>query len=379
MQFLKPSPTFAIMGKAQELKKKGFPVLNFSVGEPDFDTPEHVKEAAVRAMKEGFTRYTATAGILELREAIAEKLKKENGIDAEPEEVIVSPGGKHALNNIFQTLCEKGDEVIIPSPYWPSFMEQVRLCEATPVVVEGTEFKVSADELREKISPKTKALILNSPNNPSGAVYSKNELKKIAELSLENGFWIIADEMYEKFVFEGEHYSMASLGEEIKEKTITINGLSKTYAMTGWRIGYCHAKKELAQAISHLQGNASGNANSIAQKAAIAALTGPQQSVQSMVREFDKRRVLLAKGLNQLKGFSCPIPDGAFYAFPSVQNCFNDKTRNSLEFCEFLLNELHLATVPGHEFGKEGFARFSCATSTENIQEALERLQKKFG
>lgn len=376
---IKPSATLAMLSRAKELKKKGEPVLDFSVGEPDFDTPQNIKGAAAKAMREGFTKYTDPRGILELREAIAEKLRKENHVDAMPENIVVSHGAKHALFNVFAALCGKGDEVIIPAPYWPSFSEMVKLCEATPVVLSPKGLKFSAEELREKVSARTKLLVFNYPNNPSGVVYTKSELEKIAEVAVENNFFVISDEIYEKFIYTGETYtSFASLGKEISDLTITVNGVSKTYAMTGWRIGYLCGRKEIVDAITAVQGNASGNPNSIAQKAALEAITGPQGSVKKMILEFAKRREIISKGLSQINGFECEKPQGAFYAFPSVAGCFGKKARDSSGLSSFLLEKLKIAAVPGRDFGKEGFMRFSFATGTDTIIQGIERLKKQF-
>lgn len=376
---VKPSPTLAMLNRAKELKKKGGPVLDFSVGEPDFDTPQNIKDAAAKAMREGFTKYTDPRGILELREAIAQKLRKENKVDAAPENIVVSHGAKHALFNVFAALCEKGDEVIIPAPYWVSFSEMVKLCEATPVILASKNLKFSPEELQEKVSGKTKLLVLNYPNNPSGVIYTRNELEKIAQVAVENNFFVISDEIYEKFIYTGEPFtSFASLGKEIADLTITVNGVSKTYAMTGWRIGYLCARKEITDAISACQGNASGNPNSIAQKAALEAITGPQDFVKKMVAEFAKRREIISKGFSEIRGFECEKPMGAFYAFPSVAKCFGAKARNSSGLASFLLEELKIAAVPGRDFGKEGFMRFSFATSTDTITQGIERLKKQF-
>lgn len=379
VQGIKPSPTLTMLARAKELKKRGEPVLDFSVGEPDFDTPQNIKDAAVKAMREGFTKYTDPRGIPELREAIAQKLKKDNNVDAAAENIAVCNGAKHALFNIFQALCEKGDEVIIPAPYWVSFSEMVKLCEGAPKILPSKNLKFSADELREKVSPKTKLLILNYPNNPSGVVYTKNELKKIAEIALENNFFVISDEIYEKFIYANETYtSLASLGKEIANLTITVNGVSKTYAMTGWRIGYLCARKDIANAINAAQGNASGNPNSIAQKAALEAITGPQDSVKKMISEFTKRREIMLKGFSGIKGFECEKPDGAFYAFPKISGCFDSKIKNSSELASFFLEQLKIAAVPGFDFGKESYMRFSFATNTQTIIEGIERLKKHF-
>ncbi len=375
---IKQSPTLSILAKAKELKKKGINVLDFSVGEPDFDTPQNIKDAAIKALKDGFTKYTAPAGIPELRTAIADKLKKENKVDCTPSQIIVSDGAKHSLNNIFQVLCQKGDEVLVPAPYWPSFVQQVKLSDATPKIIQCDNLKLSAEKLLENISPKTKALIINSPNNPSSVVYAKNELKKIAEVCVEKNIYVISDEIYEKLVYDEEHYSIASFGQEIRDKTITVNGFSKTYSMTGWRVGYACANDEIIHAIDCLQGNACGNTTSIAQKGALEALLGPQDSVKKMAGEFKKRRDQIEKGLSKVNGFSCPKPMGAFYAFPNVLGAFNKKFSNSTEFCNFLLEELNIATVPGNEFGKEGHMRFSFATSLQTIIQGVEKLQNYF-
>ncbi len=382
---IKPSPTLAVDSKAKELKAKGFDVVNFGVGEPDFDTPEHIKEAAIKAIKDGFTKYTPVDGINELKEAIIDKLEVDNGLKYSKENILVSCGAKHSLYNIAQALLGPGDEVIIPAPYWVSYPDQVLINDAQPVIVETYEedsFTLRPEVLESKITSKTKALILNSPSNPTGFIYDKKTLERIAEIVLKHNIYVISDEIYEKLIYDGEkHISIASLGEEIKNKTIVVNGLSKSYAMTGWRIGYAAGPVEIIKTMTKIQSQSTSNPTSIAQKAAVAALRGPQDCVDNMRKEFENRRNYLIDGLNNINGISCKLPKGAFYAFPNIKNTLNKKTLNvqinsSMDLSLYLLEKSLVALVPGSAFGAEGYIRISYATSMENLKKGIERIKE---
>ncbi len=381
---VKPSPTLAVDSRAKELRAKGMDVVNFGVGEPDFDTPEHIKEAAIKAIRDGFTKYTPVGGIDELKEAIIEKLERDNGLLYSKENIIVSCGAKHSLYNIAQVLFGPEDEVIIPAPYWVSYPDQVLLNDAKPVIVDTREeddFMLRAEALKEKITPRTKAVILNSPSNPTGFIYTEKMLKETAEIALKNNFYIISDEIYEKLIYDGErHISIASLSEEIKNKTIVVNGLSKSYAMTGWRIGYAAGPADIIKAMTKVQSQSTSNPTSIAQKAAVAALRGPQDCVEQMRQEFEKRRNYLIRELNSISGISCKMPKGAFYAFPTVKDLFGKKADNvqinsSMDLSIYLLEKAMVALVPGSAFGAEGYVRVSYATSMENLSKGIERIR----
>ncbi|MCL4537859.1 MAG: pyridoxal phosphate-dependent aminotransferase [Nitrospirae bacterium] len=382
---IKPSPTLAMDAKAKALKAQGLDIVNFGVGEPDFDTPEHVKEAAIKAIKDGFTKYTPVGGIDELKEAVVEKLKKDNNLEYSKEEIIVSCGAKHSLYNIAQALYGPGDEVIIPSPYWVSYPDQVLLNDAVPVFAKTYEedsFMLKPDVLESKITKKTKAIILNSPSNPTGLTYDKKTLEAIAEIALKHNVYIISDEIYEKLVYDGiEFISIASLGKEIKDKTIVVNGLSKSHAMTGWRIGYAAGPKDIIKAMTNIQSQSTSNPTSIAQKAAVAALTGPQDFISVMHAEFDKRRKFLVEGLNSIEGVRCLKPTGAFYAFPNVSRLYGKKTgtrqiNSSIDMAMYLLEDANVALVHGEAFGDDNYIRISYATSMENIKKGLERIKE---
>lgn len=378
---VKPSPTLAVDSRAKELKAKGMDIVNFGVGEPDFDTPEHIKEAAIKAIKEGFTKYTPVGGIDELKEAIIEKLERDNGLKYGKENIIVSCGAKHSLYNIAQALFGPGDEVIIPSPYWVSYPDQVLLNDAQPVIVETYEendFMLSQEALKEKITPRTKAIILNSPSNPTGFIYTEKALQEIAEVALKHNLYIISDEIYEKLIYDGEkHISIASLSEEIKNRTIVVNGLSKSHAMTGWRIGYAAGPVDIIKAMTKIQSQSTSNPTSIAQKAAVAALRGPQDCVERMRQEFEKRRNYLVAELNKIEGISCKMPKGAFYAFPNIKKILGKKGINSsMDLSIYLLEKALVALVPGSAFGAEGYIRISYATSMENLEKGIERIRK---
>ena len=380
---ISPSATLAITAKAKQLKAEGVDVIGFGAGEPDFDTPQNVKEAAIKAIEAGVTKYTPTSGLLGLREAICEKLKKDNGLEYTPAEVIVSSGAKDSLYNTMMVLCDPGDEVIVPTPYWVTYPEQVKLAGGIPVFIktnESTGFKITPEMLKAAITPKTKILILNSPSNPTGAVYAPEELEEIAEIAVANGLYVISDEIYEKVIYdENVHKSIASFGEEIKKLTVTINGLSKSYSMTGWRLGYAAADKEIVSAISRLQGHSTSHPTSFVQKAGVEALNGPQDFVEMMTREFDERRKVIVDGLNAIPGITCPEPGGAFYVFPNVSGLFGKtfngkKIESADDLASYLLDEAKVAIVPGSGFGAEENVRLSYATSMANIKNGLRRI-----
>lgn len=369
---VKPSATLAISAQAKELKRKGENVINLSAGEPDFATQDYIKKAAIKALKENFTRYTDTAGIKELREKISLKLKKDNDLNYSPEEIIVSTGAKQALYNALMVLCNPGDEVIIPAPYWVSYPEMVRLVEAIPVVLPTKNFRIEPEKLERKITKKTKVIILNSPANPTGVVYKKEELKEIAEIIVRHNVHCLSDEIYEKIIYGRiKHISIATLNEKIKNLTILINGFSKSYAMTGWRLGYAAGNKEIIAGMKKLQSHSTSCPNSIAQKAALAALGGNQSEVERMRKEFEKRRNFLTKRLNEIKGVTFPEPEGAFYIFLS-----HPQISDSLNFAKELLEKEKLAVVPGIGFGKEGYLRISFAASLREIGEGIKRLKR---
>ncbi len=379
-----PSQTLAVDALAKKMKAAGVDVIGFGAGEPDFDTPEHIKKAAEEALEKGFTKYTASSGIDELRKVICEKLRRDNSLDYLPEEILVSCGTKHSLWNVFQVIVEEGDEVIVPSPYWVSYAEQIKLCGGKPVFVETREasgFSIDPEVAGKKISGKTKAIVINSPNNPTGAVYGRNELEQLAGLAAENDLYIISDEVYEKIIYGREHLSIASLG-AAKERTIVVNGFSKTYSMTGWRIGYAAGPKEVVKAMADIQSHCTSNPTSFAQKGAVAAITGPQDCVGKMVEEFWKRRNLVLNELKRIPGVTCAKPDGAFYVFPNISTFFGKKTSagnellNSNDFAKYLLEEARVAVVPGSAFGSDSHIRISYATSEENIIKGMERIRE---
>lgn len=382
---LNPSPTLGLTARAKAMRADGIDVIGLGAGEPDFDTPEHIKAAAVRAISEGFTKYTPTAGTPELKKAICERFKEDDGLDYEPSQIIVSCGAKHSIYNIIQVLCEDGDEVIIPAPYWVSYTEQVNAAGATPVIIptnEETGFKISPQLLSQNITDKTKLLVLNSPSNPTGAVYSKQELEALAGIILKKGIWVISDEIYNKIIYDGiEQVSIASLGPEIKALTLVVNGASKAYSMTGWRIGYAAGDKEIIGAMSNLQDHSTSNPTSISQQAAIAALTGTQEPLRQMTQEFEKRRNYIVERLNRIPYISCFKPQGAFYAFPSISGLLGKSIKsktinNSMDMAELLLTEASVAVIPGGPFGADEHIRLSYATSMDNIVAGLDRIEK---
>ena len=371
---ISPSKTLEIDAKAKQLKKEGKGVVILAAGEPDFNTPENIKQAAKKAIDGNFTRYTPVGGITELRKAVAEKFGRENKIGYDASEVMISCGGKHSLYNIMMAALDKEDEVILPVPYWVSYEEMIKLAEAKPVLCKtDVKFKLTADMVREKITDKTKMLILNSPCNPSGAVVEASEIKKIADLAVKHDFYVLSDEVYEHFVYNGKkNLSIASLNDEIKNLTITSNSVSKTYAMTGWRIGYTGANKEIIKAMENLQSHSTSNPSNIAQYAALEALSGPQNSVKQMLEAFDERRKFVHKRLNEIEGISCAAPEGAFYAFADISMT----KMKSMEFASRLLDEALVAAVPGIAFGMEGHIRLSYAASIQEIEKGLDRIEK---
>lgn len=381
---ISPSPTLSIDSKFKEMKANGEDVVGFGAGEPDFDTPQHIKDAAIAAIQAGKTKYTPAAGTLALRKAVAEKFKRENGLDYKPTDIVVSNGAKHSLVNAFMAICNPGDEVIIPAPYWVSYPEMVKIADGVPVIVNSTEednFKVTAAKLREAITDKTRAIVLNSPSNPTGMVYTEEELREIAELAVEKNIYVVSDEIYEHLIYEGKHVSIASFNDQIKDLTIVINGVSKTYAMTGWRIGYAAANGDIAKAMANIQSHASSNPNSIAQEATVAALTGGYEEVDRMRRHFMKRRDFMVHYINSMEKISCMKPHGAFYIMMNISQLIGEEfygrvIRSSDDFAEVFLQVAKVAVVPGSGFGAENYVRWSYATSMDNIVEGLERLQK---
>ena len=385
---ISPSPTLVIDSKAKAMKKKGIDVVGFGAGEPDFDTPEYIRNAAKAALDKGMTRYTPSSGTLELRTAICEKLKRDNGLEYEPDQIVVSNGAKHSLFNICQTILDPGDEVIIPEPFWVSYPELVQIAGGVPVMVHGHEendFLVSADDMKPYITPRTKAIILNSPNNPNGCVWTREMLEDIARLAVENQLFVISDEIYEKLVYDGEkHVSIASLGEEIKAQTFVVNGFSKAYAMTGWRLGYCAGPTNVMKAVGALQSHATSNPNSIAQYAGYVALSGGDDIIAAMVAEFDRRRKHIVSRINAIPGLSCRMPKGAFYVMMNISELIGaaqgDKViRSSTDFAELLLENAKVAVVPGLGFGSDMHVRLSYATSMENIDRGLDRIAQFVG
>ncbi|MBU3934254.1 MAG: pyridoxal phosphate-dependent aminotransferase [Candidatus Omnitrophica bacterium] len=385
VSLISPSVTLAITAKAKQMKQEGIDVIGFGAGEPDFDTPDHIKEAAKKALDEGFTKYTPASGIPELKKAICKKFKTDNNLDDSPEEILVSCGAKHSIFNAVLALCNEGDEVILPSPYWVSYPEMIKVAGAKPVILKTTQennFKFSPQQLRATITPKTKLLILNSPSNPTGMVYTKDELVAISKVLVEKGIFCISDEIYEKIIYDGEeHISIASLGLDIKRLTIVVNGVSKSYSMTGWRIGYAAGPKEIIQVMSNLQSHSTSNPTSISQKAALAALEGPQDPLDNMVAEFGKRRDYIVEKLNSINGVSCLKPQGAFYVFPDLSQIigriFKEQiVRDSVFLAQILLDEANVAVVPGSAFGADGNLRLSYAASMENITKGLNRIEE---
>ena len=388
MKSLAPSSTLAVQAKAKELRARGVNVISFGAGEPDFDTPERIKDAAIQALKRGQTKYTEVGGIPELRAALCTKFQRDNDLHYEPAEVLISVGGKHTIFNLFTAVLDPGDEVVIPSPYWVSYPEQVRLVGGVPVSVatdEATGFDLDPDRVRAAVTARTKVVVVNSPNNPTGAIFSRAAKEAIGRLAVERDLLVLSDECYEPMTYEGRHFSMAQLGPEVKARTLVVNTCSKAYAMTGWRIGLAAGPRELIRAMTDVQSQVTSNPSSIAQWAAVEALSGPQDDVAKMAAEFDRRRRLIVAGLNALPGVSCVMPKGAFYAFANVSGLFGRRApasdgapaktlASSTDVTEFLLTRALVAVVPGVDFGSDHHIRMSYATSTELIREGLDRM-----
>jgi aspartate aminotransferase len=382
---ISPSSTLAIDAKAKKMKADGIDVIGFGAGEPDFDTPAHIKEAAIKAINEGFTKYTPASGTLELKQAVCRKFIKDNGLEYAPSNIVISNGAKHSLVNAFQAICNPGDEVIIPAPFWVSYPEMVKLADGVPVVLNTTEedgFKFTIKQIENAITGKTKAIVINSPSNPTGMIYSKELLQEVADLAVSKGIYVISDEIYEKLIYDGfEHVSIASFNEKIKELTIVVNGVAKTYAMTGWRIGYTASNAKIAEIMGNVQSHATSNPNSIAQKAAQAALDGPQDEVGVMKAEFVKRRDYMIEKINSIPGLSCIKPNGAFYVMMNIskiigKELYGTKINGSDDFANLLLEKANVALVPGSGFATDIHVRLSYATSLKNITEGLNRIEK---
>ena len=372
---LKPSITLEITAKAKKMRSEGIDIISLSAGEPDFNTPDLVKEAAKQAIDENFTRYTPAAGILELRKGVAEKLKRDNDLEYSPECISLCSGAKHAIYNVIQVLCDPNDEVLIPAPYWVSYPEMVLLASAKPVIIPTTEsmnFKITPDLLEKYVTKKSKILILNSPSNPTGMVYSGEELKALSEFVCKNDLIVISDEIYEKLIYDGEHVSIASFHDEIKQRTVVVNGFSKSHAMTGWRVGYTAARIEIAQAMNNLLSQSTSNVSSITQKASLAALLVEESVIRNMRNEFLKRRDLIVDRLNNIAGVTCLKPEGAFYVFPNIKNL---QRGPSMTVANALLDQAEVAVVPGIGFGADENIRLSYACSAEDITEGLNRFE----
>jgi len=380
---ISPSLTLSIDAKAKQMSSEGVDVAGFGAGEPDFGTPKFILDAAKEAIDKGLTKYTPVAGILQLKQAICRKFKQDNQLSYEPDQIIVSNGAKHSLYNIFQAILNPGDEVLIPSPYWLSYPEMVRMADGVPVFIESKEskkFKPSPEDISKSITKRTKALIINSPNNPTGSTYSETELRQIAEVSVANNLLVISDEIYEELLYDdAKHHSIASFGKEIYDLTLTVNGMSKSYAMTGWRIGYVAAGREIIDIMTNIQSHSTSNPNSIAQYAACAALNGTKEEVCRMRDEFGARRDYMVERINKMPLVSCVLPKGAFYVMMNIHRLFGSsingkKITGSLGFSEALLDMAKVAVVPGIVFGAEGYVRLSYATSLKNITKGLDRI-----
>lgn len=385
---ISPSPTLLIDSKFKQMKADGLDVVGFGAGEPDFETPQHIKNAAIEAINNGFTRYTPASGTLELKRAICMKFLRDNNLEYSTNQIVVSNGAKHSLINAFGAILNPGDEVIIPAPYWVSYPEMVKYNDGVPVILhtkEENNFKFSAKELEDMITPKTKALVLNSPSNPTGMVYSEDELRAIADVAVKHNIYVISDEIYEYLIYDGvKHVSIASFGDEIKDLTIIINGVSKTYAMTGWRIGYTASNEKIAKAMSNVQSHTTSNPNSIAQVAAAAALDGPLDDLEMMKKAFDDRRRYMAEHINEIEGVSCLLPQGAFYVMMNISDLIGKTIKGKLikdadDFSEVFLEEELVAVVSGKGFDAPNYVRWSYATSLDNIKEGIRRLKNLLG
>ena len=378
------SPTLVIDSKFKAMKADGIDVVGFGAGEPDFETPRHIKDAGIEAINKGFTKYTPASGIMDLKKAIVSKFERENGLSYGTNQIVVSNGAKHALINTFGAILNPGDEVIVPAPYWVSYTEMIKLSDGVPVVIncpEENNFKLRAEDLENAVTNKTKAIVLNSPSNPTGMVYTKDELREIAKICVKHNIFVISDEIYEHLIYDGERCSIASFGDDIKNLTIIINGLSKTYAMTGWRIGYSASTPEIAKIMANVQSHETSNPNSIAQYAAVTALNAGLGFVDEMKAEYVKRRDYMVEHINAIDGVSCLKPQGAFYVMMNIKNILGKeicgcKIESSMDFADALLSKALVALVPGEAFAIPGYLRWSYATSLDNIKIGIERLQK---
>ena len=380
---ISPSSTLAIDAKFKSMKAQGLDVVGFGAGEPDFDTPQHIKDAAIEAINQGKTKYTPASGTLEMKQAVCRKFMRDNSLSYEPSNIVVSNGAKHSLVNTFMAICNPGDEVIIPAPYWVSYPEMVKLADGVPVILptkEENAFKFSIEDLKAVITPKTRAIVINSPSNPTGMVYTEEELRAIADVAVEHDIYVVSDEIYEHLTYEGKPVSIASFGDKIKDLTIIVNGVSKTYAMTGWRIGYTASNAELAKVMANMQSHATSNPNTIAQVAAVAALDGPTDTVEMMRKAFLERRNYMVERIDKIEGVSCLCPHGAFYVMMNVSALFGReiagvKINGSDDFANAFLEKANVAVVPGSGFGADNYVRWSYATSMENIKAGLDRLE----
>lgn len=384
-QDVKPSSTLAITAMAKEMKAQGIDVVGFGAGEPDFDTPDNINQAAIQAINDGFTKYTPASGIMDLKEAICAKFKRFNKLDYKPSQIVISNGGKHSLTNIFQVIINPGDEVIIPAPYWLSYPEIVKLADGVPVTIRGEKFngyKVSAEQIQNAITDKTKALVLNTPSNPTGMVYSREELEAIAKVVVDNDIYVVADEMYENLIYgEKEHVSIASLNDEIYKRTITCSGVAKSYAMTGWRIGYTGSSEEIAKLMGSVQSHQTSNPNSIAQKATVEALNGSQEAPEAMKLEFDKRRKYMYQRISDMKLVSALEPEGAFYLFVDCSQVIGKEYKgrvidSAATLADILIKDYAVAVIPCADFGFDDHIRLSYAISLEQIEKGLNKLEE---
>lgn len=382
---INPSSTLAIDSKFKQMKADGLDVVGFGAGEPDFDTPKHIKDAAIEAITNNQTRYTPASGTLELKEAVCKKFKRDNNLDYKPSQIVVSNGAKHSLVNAFGAILNPGDEVIVPAPFWVSYPEMIKYCDGVPVIIntkEENDFKFTAEDFKAAITPSTKAIVINSPSNPTGMMYTEDELRAIADVAVENNIYVISDEIYEHLLYDGhKHVSIASFGDAIKELTIVVNGVSKTYAMTGWRIGFTASSEKIAKLMANVQSHTTSNPNSIAQSATVAALTGPTDELEVMKKAFDERRRYMVERINSIDGVSCRMPMGAFYVMMNISGLLGKtiagKVINSSDdFANLFLEKCLVAVVPGTGFYAPEFVRWSYATSMENIKEGLDRLEK---
>ncbi|NAS16492.1 aminotransferase class I/II-fold pyridoxal phosphate-dependent enzyme [Clostridium butyricum] len=380
---ISPSITLSITAKANELKAQGVDVVSFGAGEPDFNTPQNIINAAIKAMQDGKTKYTPAGGILELKKTICKKFKEDNGLDYTTDQITISTGAKQCLANVFMAILNPGDEILIPIPYWVSYPELVKLADGVPVFVETLKennYKYTIEDLEKAVSDKTKAILINSPNNPTGTIYNREELIEIAEFAKKHDLLIISDEIYEKLIYDGEkHISIASLSEDAFERTVVINGVSKTYAMTGWRLGYMAASKEITKLMTSIQSHMTSNVNTIAQYAAIEALNGPIEDLNTMVKEFERRRNFMVDRLGKIDGVSIIKPSGAFYIMVNISSYFNttfkgEEIKNSLDFSRLLLDEEKVAVIPGAGFGLDEYIRLSYATSMDIIETGIDRI-----